>query len=159
MLTIILLCLLYIVSFYAVWKYLYIAYSKEGKWEYTSLSSPDLLITVLPVINTAGILLWCTSPKRDKKTTFLSKFFNIKKIILFILFMSLFSCKKDVKIDDIKLVEETYKTQEDKCWVCDIKLGYNFYFHKTYCGFSSEPHFTDQHGNPLQSTCKIKGED
>ena len=72
--------IIYLVSVYLMWRYIRIAKSKGGIWETLEVESTDLLLTLLPVFNTVGAVVWSLagSPrKRIKTKRNFNKFFAI----------------------------------------------------------------------------------
>lgn len=77
--------IIYLVSCYAMYKFIQIAYSKEGRWSNIGPDGSDLIFCFMPLLNTAtAIISWIFfNPRRQKETVKkeinLIKFFRIKK--------------------------------------------------------------------------------
>lgn len=60
----------YLLSLWLVRRYIKIAHSDEGIWSKLDIEMPDLLMTILPLINTMAVIYLCFlgSPvKKDNK--------------------------------------------------------------------------------------------
>lgn len=81
MTTIIILIIIYLFSYYMTWRYIHIAYSKEGIWSGSVVGFGNILLTVLPVINTLVFIIFnlCGSPYEAKHNKFIDKLFKIEK--------------------------------------------------------------------------------
>ncbi len=88
MLIIIAIFLVYLLSFIAFWNYVRISHSKDGQWYNTKPDFADVVLSLIPILNTGfAILSWFMfSPWKDKTrgipyrlNRLAVAFFNIKK--------------------------------------------------------------------------------
>lgn len=68
---------IYLLSAVAIYRYIHIAYSKDGIWNYLSPDILDALIVFLPLVNTCAALVYnlLGTPDGKKRKISLSKFF------------------------------------------------------------------------------------
>lgn len=69
-------------------------------------------------------------------------FENYKRHIVLILFLFLFSCKKE--------------SQRTDCWVCQVQIANGYPQTKTVEGCGTKPVFEDANGNQVSSSCQDK---
>lgn len=71
---------IYLVSVYAAWNYIRIAHSENGRWSNLDLDFDDVIVTVLPGLNTVVSFFWILAPPyTNKQKRDFNKFFNVKK--------------------------------------------------------------------------------
>lgn len=70
----------YFVSFFIAYKYVQIAHSKEGRWSNLDADNSDLMVTIIPVLNSFVMIVWLfISPYRNTKKKNKNGFFKIKR--------------------------------------------------------------------------------
>lgn len=75
-----LLILLYVGSAAYVYNWFRIAYSKGGRWEYSSAIPLDIFLTLCPWVNTVVFVMCVLLPPKEGDPVFtVEKFFRIKK--------------------------------------------------------------------------------
>jgi len=69
---------IYIVSAISMWRYVNLAFSKNGRWENLKTGLMEIAIVFTPIFNTISNLLWLIAPPHKREFDF-SNFFKIKK--------------------------------------------------------------------------------
>lgn len=77
--TIIILIIIYIISVLLMWLYFHLAYSKNGVFKSIDAECSDLIIVLIPLLNTFGVFyLYLIEPPIEKECN-CNKFFKVKK--------------------------------------------------------------------------------
>ena len=77
--TTLILSAIYLTSVLITWNYMKIAHGKNGRWSNLDTGTPELLLTLTPILNSFFIFIWLIIPPfRESKNNF-NNFFKVKK--------------------------------------------------------------------------------
>lgn len=80
--TFIIICIIiYVISFLLSWKWMNIANNNKGRYYLIPLNFSDILVTIVPGINSIFLILWIIFPpyanKNKNKISFVKRFFKV----------------------------------------------------------------------------------